>query len=265
MNVFKSPLLKRARYHRHTRTVQRRIYNLEVFLSLYNLRIYRHSLYEIEIYLVYILTDDLYQLLVSFEVYIFYLHLVDLVDDARVVRSKHLCTVCPVCLISVVLTRIVACRDVYAALTSEVAYCERAFRRRTHIVEEIYLDTVCREYVSNGLGKQAAVVAAVVAYNNRNLLHAGKVLLQIVCQSLCCKPYGIYVHAVASCAHDAAQSARTELEVLVEALYKVGFVFFFQHFFYCGTRISVERRRQPFLSFLLTLLNQFGVIFHIII
>ena len=83
--------------------MQRCIDDFQIVLVLDDLRVDTDGLHLVKIRLIYILTDNLYQLLVPLELYIFNLYLSHLVDDALVVWSKHLRTVFPVSLVSVVL------------------------------------------------------------------------------------------------------------------------------------------------------------------
>ena len=153
MDVLKAPELQRLRNEHHARAVQRGVDYLEVLLAADGFRVDGDAVDEVEVDLVYLLADDLYQALVAVELDVFHLHLVHLVDDARVVGGQHLRAVSPVGLVAIVLLGVVACGDVDAALASEMAYGERAFRRGAHVVEEVHLYAVGREDVGHGLGE----------------------------------------------------------------------------------------------------------------
>ena len=153
-------------------------------------------------------------------------------------------------------------RNVHAALTTEVANGKRTLRRGAHIVEEIHLDTVGREDVGHGLGKQPTIVAAVVTNDHREGSLLRKGFLQIVGQSLRSHAHGVDIHSVAAHAHDTAKSARTELQILVKSFDQRTFVVAAHHFFHGSPSLFVKLRSQPMLGFCLALCNQFSVIFH---
>ena len=81
-------------------------------------------MYKVKIHLVNLLTDDFYQFAVSIELHVFNLNLINLIDDACVMRCKHLRTILPVCFVAIVLLWIMACRYVYTALASKMADCK---------------------------------------------------------------------------------------------------------------------------------------------
>ena len=242
MHIFKTPLLDATRNHSHTCTVQGSIDNLEVFLTLDDLRINRNALNQVEINLIDIFANDLDKVFVTLELHILNTHLVDFVDDACVMRCKHLCTIFPISLVSVVLLGIVAGSDIHTTLASQMTDCKRTLRSRTHVIKEINLDSVGREDVCHSLCKKTAVVTAVVAYHHRNLLAVGKVLFQIIGKSLCSHTYGIDVHTVATGTHNATQATSTKLKIFVETLNEFRLVLTFEHSFYRLVGLFVKNR-----------------------
>ena len=104
-----------------------------------------------------------------------------------------------------------------------------AFRCWAHIVKQICLYAVCREDVGHCLGKEAAVVAAVVAHYNGNAVSVSKILFKVVGETLCCHTDCIDVHAVGAGAHNAAKTARAEFQVFIETFYQVCLVGVVKH------------------------------------
>ena len=259
--ILKAPFFQRSGNERSARAVKRSINDAEVFLTLDYFRVDRKGMNLVQIYLVYIFTDNLNQIFVAFELDILNGYLVYFIDNGCVVRSKYLCTVIPISLVAVVFFRVVACSQIDTALATEVADSEGNFRSRTQILEEINLDTVCRENIGRDFGELAAVVTAVVTHHNRDLPFVLEAFVQIVCQSLGSRTYRIDIHAVAACTHDAAQTARSEFQVFIKALYQFGFIWIFQHSFHFSLSFGIVCRGKPFFGFLSHLFNQL-LIFH---
>ena len=155
MYVFKAPELERLWDEHHASAVQRGVDNLEVLLALDAGRVNGDRVYLVEVNLVNFFADDRDQVFVAFKLDVFHLHLVNFFNDAFVVWSKHLCTIIPVCLISVVFLRIVAGRQDNSALAAQMTNGERHFGSWTHVFKEIDLDAVCREDVGTCLGEEA--------------------------------------------------------------------------------------------------------------
>ena len=122
--------------------MHRRVNDVEVFLPVDDILVNHSLLYGAEIVIVHLTTDNLYDVLVALELHVIYCHLVNLVNDTLVMRSKHLCAIFPVSLVAVVLTRIVACSYVYASLTMELTDGKRNLRCWTESLEEINLYSV---------------------------------------------------------------------------------------------------------------------------
>ena len=143
----------------------------------------------------------------------------NLIDDVLVMRRRHLRAVGPVGLVTVVLLGVVRRRHDHARMAFQLADGEAQLGRRTQCVEEEYGEAVRGEDVGHTLGEHARIVAAVVAHGHANLL-AREILLQVVGQALRGGTHRVDIHAVRAHAHNAAQTARTEFQVLVEALHK---------------------------------------------
>ena len=109
-------------------------------------------------------------------------------------------------------------RHVNAALCAELTDGERDFRCWTQALKEICLDAVGGEDSSYGLSIHASVVATVVTDDGGKVLAAWEGLEHVVGKALCCHTYDILVHAVGSRTHDAAQSASTEFQYLIECV-----------------------------------------------
>ena len=143
--------------------------------------------------------------------------LLHLGDDVPVVGRGNLRAVGPVGLVAVVLLGVVRRRDDHARMALQLADGETQLGRRTQRVEKVNPEAVRGENVGHALGEHPRIVAAVVRHGHPHLL-AGEGALQVVRKSLRGSAHRIDVHAVRPHAHDAAQAARTELQVLVEAL-----------------------------------------------
>ena len=198
--------------------MDRSIDNLHVFVTGDSCRINRNSFHHIQINLIDVFTDNLNQIRISLEFNIgSRSNCIHFVDDTFIVWSQYLCTIVPICLVTVVFLRIVRSSQNDTALATEVTDGERHFRCRTHVVKQIYFDTIGRENISRSFRKQTAVVTAVVTYYYRNLRQILEVLLQIIGKSLSGSTYCINVHTVATYPHDTAQTACTKFQILIES------------------------------------------------
>ncbi len=242
MHVLESPAFEAARNHHHASSVEWGIDNAQVFLVLDGFLVDGQRIHLLDVCLVYFFSYDGDVLLVASCLHVLILYLVDLVDDALVVWRQYLCSVFPVCLVAVVLAWIVAGSDVHTALASQVAYGERDFRGRTHVLEEIDVDAVGCEDVGNAVGEHVGIVAAVDSYDHTDLVASSIVFLEIVGKSLCCCAYRIDVHAVGAGTHDAPQSTSTKLKSLVETVNQFCLVFFLKHCLYGILCLCVEHR-----------------------
>ena len=171
----------------------------------------------------------------------------NLLDDVLIVRSRYLRTVGPIGLVAVVLLRVVRCRYDNTRVALQLADGEAQLGGGAEGIEEEYREAVRREDVGYMLRELARVVAAVVTDGYTNLL-TGKVLLQVVGQTLRSHTHRIDIHAVRAYAHDTAQTTRTKLEVFVEALNKLLRVVLDQ-MFYLRLGLGVVVSVKPLLGF----------------
>ena len=178
--ILKAPFFQRSGNKHSTRTMKRRINDTEVFLTFNHFRVDGKGVDFIQIYLVDVFADNLNQILVALELDVLNSYFVHFIDNGSVVRSKYLRTVIPIGFVTVVFFRGVACGQVDTALATEVTDGERNFRSRTQVIEQINLDTVRRENISRDFSELAAVVTAVMADDNFDLVQIGKFLFQIV-------------------------------------------------------------------------------------
>ena len=209
------------------------------------------------------LADNLNQGGVAVEFDVGGMNAAHVVDDVYVVRGDNLRAVSPVGLVAVVFLGVVGGSDVHAALAAEFTDGEGEFGGGAEVVEEEHLDTVSREDVGHDFGKFAGIVADVVSHGHLDFLEVCESLFQIVGQALGCGTDGIFVHAVCACAHDAAQTARAEFEVLVERLDEVGFIGIVEHSLDGGACFGVVTVAEPFLGFCCYLFQKFGLVIHV--
>ena len=182
--------------------MQRRVNNLQVFLSFDNFWVNTNGLYHIEIHLIYLFADNLYQWFITIKLYIRHLYLLYLVDNTLVVRSQNLCSVFPIGLITVIFFGVMTRCNVNTALAFEMSDGERTLGSGAHIIKKIHLNIIRRENVGNGFGKQTAVITTVMTNNYRDLRLVWKVLFKIIGQSLCSHAHRIDVHSVTASSHN---------------------------------------------------------------
>jgi len=198
--------------------MNRSIDNLHIFVTGDSCRINRNSFHHIQINLIDVFTDNLNQIRISLEFNIgSRSNCIHFVDDTFIVWSQYLCTIVPICLVTVVFLRIVRSSQDDTALATEVTDGERHFRCRTHVVKQIYFDTIGRENISRSFRKQTAVVAAIVTYYYRNLRQVFEVLFQIVGKSLSGSTYRIDIHTIATYTHNTTQTTSTKFKIFVES------------------------------------------------
>ena len=164
---------------------------------------------------------------------------VHLIDDTLVVGSQYLGTVIPVSLVTVIFFRIVGSRKDDSTLATQLANSKRHFRSRTHVVEQIYLYAICGKNIGRKLGKQAAVVTTVMAYHHSNFFQILEILVQIIGQALRSCPHRVNVHTVRAYSHDAAQTARSEFQILIERLHQLRLVGIVEHLAYFRLRSRI--------------------------
>ena len=198
--------------------MERRVDDLHIAVLAHALGRQRQRVHPLEVDLVELLVEDGDVLrILAREDHVHIGDLGHLLDDVLVVRRRHLRPVGPIGLIAVVLLGVVRCGDHHARLALEFADREAQLGRGAQCVEQIDREAVRGENIGHALGEQARIVAAVVPHGHADRL-AREVLLQVVRKTLRRSAHRIDVHPVGTHAHDAAQTARTKLEVLVEAL-----------------------------------------------
>ena len=218
--------------------------NLHVLLTAYRLRVDGNGFYLIQIKFVYLFIDNLNQRIgrVQYRMQTFNIlgtDFVHLVDDALVVGGQYLGTIIPVSLVTVVFFRIVGSRKDDSTLATQLTNRKRHFRRRTHVVEQRYLYAVCRKNIGRNLGKQTAVVTTVMTYHYGNLLQILEVLIQIIGQALRSCPHRVNVHTVRAHSHDAAQTARSEFQILIKRFHQIRLVGIVEHLAYFRLRSRI--------------------------
>ena len=241
--------------------MERSIDDAKVFLTLNHFRINGKGMDFIQIHLVYVLTDNLNQIFVAFELDVLNSHFVYLINNGCIVRGKHLRTIIPIGLVTVVFFRVMACSQVDTALAAQMTDSKGNLRSGTQILKKINLDAVCRKNISRDLSELTTVVTAIVAHYYGNLFFIFETFVQIVSQSLGSSAYRINIHTVAACTHDTTQAACTKFQVFIKTLYQFGFIWIFQHTFHFCLSFGIISRGKPFFSFLSDLFNQF-LIFH---
>ena len=112
VHILKAPLFQGSRNEYPTCTMERSIDNAKVFLTLNHFRINGEGMDFIQIHLVYVLTDNLNQIFVTFELDVLNSHFVYLINNGCIVRGKHLRTIIPIGLVTVVFFRVMACSQV---------------------------------------------------------------------------------------------------------------------------------------------------------
>ena len=261
VHILKAPLFQGSRNEYPTCTMERSIDDAKVFLTLNHFRINGKGMDFIQIHLIYVLTDNLNQIFVAFELDVLNSHFVYLINNGCIVRGKHLRTIIPIGLVTVVFFRVMACSQVDTALAAQMTDSKGNLRSGTQILKEINLDAVCRKNISRDLSELTTVVTAIVAHYYGNLFFIFETFVQIVSQSLGSSAYRINIHTVAACAHDTTQAACTKFQVFIKTLYQFGFIWIFQHTFHFCLSFGIISRGKPFFSFLSDLFNQF-LIFH---
>ena len=177
-------------------------------------------------------------------------------------RSKHLSTVIPVSLVAIVLTRVVRGGDVHTCLCTQLTDSEGDLRRGTEALEEISLDAVGGEDGCHGLCEHTSVVAAVVTYDDSEILTAWEGLEDVVGEALCGHAYDVLVHTVGTGSHDTTESTCTKLEVLIEGVDESGLVLCVEHCLYFFTCLLIKGGREPFFCPCLALSDQLCIVCH---
>ena len=149
--------------------------------------------------------------------------LLNLSDDILIVRRSYLRAISPISLIAIVLLGVVRCCYNDTTLAAQFANCEAQFGGRTQLVKQVNFEAIRSENIGYALSKETRVVTRVVSHRNLNFL-TSKALFQVVRQTLSRHTYGVLVHTVRTYAHNAAQTTRTKLQILIEALGQFLFV-----------------------------------------
>src|SRR5271165_4819401 len=95
---------------------------------------------------------------------------------------------------------------------------------RAERLEEKYFYSVGGEYISGGFRKKTAVITAVVSNGDADLL-PGEGAIEVVGKALGGHADSVFIYAVGTHSHDAAQTAGTKFEVTVKTLYQLVGVF----------------------------------------
>ena len=222
--------------------------DVEVLLAKNYVLIYHGFLDGHHVVVVHLATDNLNQVGVGLKLHVFKFHLVHLVNDPLVVGSQHLGTIAPVCLIAIVLFGIVGGSHVDTSHSTELTDGKGDFGRRTKALKEVSLDTIGREDSSNTLGKHTTIVAAVMT-NDNALATFGEGLVDIIGETLSSHTDDIFIHAVGTWSHNAAESASSKFEAAIEGVNQFRGVFSREHGLDCILSFLVEQGiGGPFLS-----------------
>ena len=261
MDVLEAPAAQSHRDDDAASTVHRRIDNVEVLLAQDDVLVDHSLLDSLDIVPVHLTADGDDEVFVTLELDVLNLNLVHLVDDALIMRSQHLCSIVPVGLIAIVFARIVRCRHIDTSLTTKLTDGKRDLRRGTQTLEEIDLDAVSREDVSHTFGKHPAVITAVMTHDHSGL-DVGEGFVDVVGKALCGHAHDVLVHTVRACTHNAAQTTRTELQVLVEGIDEGALVLIVEHCLNFLACLLVKGRSKPLLCQCLALCDKLSVVFH---
>ena len=248
VDIVEANALQCLRQYAYARTVNWRIYDLQVCTCIV-LYIVAQRLESFNVGIVDICANFNHILQCVVELDVLDCDFPYILDYALVVRRNYLSAIAPVNFVSVVFFRVMRSGDDDSRVAVQVTDCKRQFGRRTQLVEQINLNSICRQYRSGNLCKFAAVVTAVVCYCATDSLSLVAECKQIVCQSLRSHSHGVAVHTVCSRPHNSAQSASAELQVLVEALVEL-FGVIFNHFGDSLACLLVENFACPILGFL---------------
>ena len=233
------------------------VHDVQILLAQDNVLVNHCLLHGGHVVIIHLTADNLDEIPVGFKLHIVYLYLVHLIDDALVVGSQYLSTVCPVSLVTVVLLGVVRSGYVNTGNSTQLTDGKTDLWGRTEALKQICLDTVGAEDSSNALGKHTAVVAAVVTDNNA-LTTFGESLVYVVGKALCGHAHDVLVHAVGAHTHDTAQTPGTEFQTLIEGINQRSLVLVVQkslNLCLCFGIILVTV--EPLLCFGLTTQNQF--------
>ena len=150
--ILKSQILKHPLNRLKTRTVKRRINNLNVLSHLlYDFRMDGKGTQCRKVFLVQLLPDNIVQSCRHGSILIHCLYhgkvcyFLDLCHNAGIMRRRHLRAVLPVYLVSVVFPWVMACRNDNSCNTAKLPYCKGKLRYRAESGKDIGFYAVCRK------------------------------------------------------------------------------------------------------------------------
>ena len=218
---------QRFRHHGDSCAVQRGIDDAEVVVAADGLRISGQCQNLGQIDIIHLFANDLDLVGIAFPVDLRQRSDgVHLGDDGFVVRGHDLAAIVPVGLVAVILLRVVRGGHHHAGLAVQMADGKRQFGRGAQVLEKVAMNAVGSHHLGGHLGEVAAVVARVVRDSHLQL-HARKVLLHVVGQPLRGGGHRVFVHAVWSDTHDAAQTSCAEFQRAVKRF--VQFILVLRH------------------------------------
>ena len=106
------------------------------------------------------------------------------------------------------------------------------------------MDAVGAQHVGGNPGEELGIVAAVVGYADLDVVIRG-VLEYVVGKALCRHPDRVLVHPVGAHSHQAAQAARTEIQILVESVLETGGIAV-PEFYHLDPGLRIEIPFKPF-------------------
>ena len=255
-NILETEVLQRSGNEFHTRTMDRRVDNLHILMCQHALarELERKDLVQVDLVEVVTQDGDVLGVLARQDL-IHVRNLGHLLDDVLIVRSRYLRTIGPIGLVAVVLLRVVRSGYHNTRMTLQLTNREAQLGGGAECIKKEYRKAVRCEDVGYMLRELTRVVAAVVTDRHANLL-AGEVFLQVVGQTLRRHTHRVDVHTVRTYAHNTAQTARTKLEVFVEAFNELLRVILDQ-MFYLRLGLGVIVSVKPLLGFRQDLRIQF--------
>ena len=184
-HIFKSRFFQHSSYGFISRSMQRSINNNHILGFFYFLRSYRLLQYGVYKAVVNIGTYHIKKTCFNrfFLIYSLYVrkirNSVYFLYYSPVFGRYDLRSVCPVYFISVILGRVMACRNNYAGGTSETSYRIRKFRSRTQFVEYIRLYSVGVKHKSGSFRKFGRHISGIIRYRNAHLRSVGIIFKDI--------------------------------------------------------------------------------------
>ena len=214
--IFKSHILQHTLNRLKSCTMKWCVYDLDVFCHLLNdFRMNGQITKLCKILLIHIIWN--YFIQTSLDCFFFRhslyhikrSYLANLIHNTGVVWWCYLRTVLPVYLVSIILSRIVACCNYDTCNTAKFSYCKRKFRNRTKAFENISLDSICCKTQCCCIRKFICHQTGIMG--NCNSLILSVLWQNIICKSLCCLAYCVYIHTIGSCSDHTTKSGSTKL------------------------------------------------------